>query len=582
MITAELLTHVPLLAGIEESELESVAARMADVPLRTGDWLIQEGEVAAFFIVLSGSLAVTKRVGGHELELTTYGPGDYAGEVPLLLGAPALASLRAREPTRVARLQDQDFRELFVACPELNAKILGTMATRIQRLQAATARLPEEVVTLIGHRFDLACHRLRDFLARNHVGHRFADLRDPLARTWVPHEPRADDAYPLVVFPDRTRLVTPSLRAVADKLGLQTKPADRRYDVAIVGAGPAGLAAAVYGASEGLSTILIEREAPGGQAGTSSRIENYLGFPTGVSGDELGSRALHQAKRFGAEILVARNVVGIDAPHDDDRRAVLLDGGTRVDARSVIIATGVTWRQLDAPGADRFVGRGLYYGAARTEAPATRGADIFLIGGGNSAGQAAMFLCGYARSVTLLVRGPSLAASMSHYLIQQLGTQPNVRLECYCRVAGFEGGDHLEAILIEDRRSGARRRVATNAVFVFIGADAVTDWLPPTVIVDARGYVCTGRDVMDLVAARHATWPLERDPYLLETSAPGVFAAGDVRHGSIKRVAAGVGEGSMAIAFVHQFLAELAARAPAQDAVAEPGRGTAVTAPSAR
>jgi len=586
LITADLLKQVPLLAGIEVSELESLAARMADVPLRTGDWLIQEGEVAAFFIVLSGSLAVSKMVGGHERELTTYGRGEYVGEVPLLLGAPALASLRAREPTRVARLQDHDFRELFVACPELNAQILDTMTTRLRRLQVVTAMVPDPGVTLIGHRLDLACLRFRDFLSRNHVGHRFADLRDPAARTWVPDEPRPDDQYPLLVFPDGTRLVTPSLRAVAEKVGLQTEPADKRYDVAIVGAGPAGLAAAVYGASEGLATILIEREAPGGQASTSSRIENYLGFPTGVSGDELGSRALHQVKRFGAELLVARHVVGIDTGNGDDRRAVLLDGGGRVEARSVIIATGVAWRQLDAPGADRFVGRGIYYGAARTEAPSTRGGDIFLIGGGNSAGQAAMFLCGFARTVTLLVRGPSLAASMSHYLIQQLATQPNIRIECLCRVAGFEGDDHLEAILIDDRRTGARRRAETEAVFVFIGADAETDWLPPTVIRDARGYVCTGRDVMDLVAARHATWSMARDPYLLETSAPGVFAAGDVRHGSIKRVAAGVGEGSMAIAFVHQYLAEVTAQSesqpPAQDATAPQRLAAAVTAASAR
>jgi thioredoxin reductase (NADPH) len=556
VITPDLLTRIPLFAGIDEAELEDVAARAADVPLRTGDWLIQEGETPSFFMVLSGKLAVTKQVAGHERELTTYSAGDFAGEVPLLLGSPAIASLRAVEPTRVARLAAHDFHELFGACPELNAKILSAMTTRLGRLQNLATSTPRETLTLVGHQFDLACHALRDFLARNHVPFRFVDFRAAGAQEGRV-APRPGEAFPQLEFPDGSRLVTPTLRTVADKLGLQTSPANGGYDVAIVGAGPAGLAAAVYGASEGLRTVLIEREAPGGQAGTSSRIENYLGFPTGIAGEDLGSRALQQAKRFGAEIVVTRDVCSLDT--GKGRHAVILDGGERVETRAVVIATGVAWRQLDAPGAERFIGRGLYYGASRAEAPATRGRDIYLIGGGNSAGQAAMFFAGYARSVTLVVRSDSLTASMSHYLIQQLGTQANVRLETHAQVVGIDGDVHVEAIEIEDRRTGARRRAATDAVFVFIGADAETDWLPERVIRDDRGYVCTGRDVMDLLALRVGLWPLGRDPYLLETSVPGVFAAGDVRHGSIKRVAAGVGEGSMAIAFVHPFLAEDAA-----------------------
>jgi len=311
----------------------------------------------------------------------------------------------------------------------------------------------------------------------------------------------------------------------------------------------------VYGASEGLQTVLIEREAPGGQAATSSRIENYLGFPTGVSGDELGTRAHQQAKRFGAEILVARHVLGIDANPSRSTRTILLDDGERVDTKAIIVATGVAWRELDVPGADALVGRGVYYGAARTEALATRGLDIFLIGGGNSAGQAAMFFADYARSVTILVRGESLASSMSHYLIEQLGTKPNVTVRTRTQVVGLEGSDHLEAIQLEDRATGKRTKQAADALFVFIGADTQTTWLPPAIIRDTRDYVCTGRDVMDLVSSAQGAWPLTRDPYLLETSIPGIFAVGDVRHGSIKRVASGVGEGSMAIAFVHQYLA---------------------------
>jgi thioredoxin reductase (NADPH) len=275
-----------------------------------------------------------------------------------------------------------------------------------------------------------------------------------------------------------------------------------------------------------------------------------------VSGDDLGSRALQQAKRFGVEILVGRCAESIETRCGGQAYAVRLEGGDELRTRAIVIASGVSWRQIDIAGADKLVGRGLYYGAARTEGPSTAGQDIFLIGGGNSAGQAAMFFADYARSVTLLVRGPSLAATMSHYLIEQLGTKPNIRIETGCQLAALEGEDHLESIVIEKRATGERRREAAEAVFAFIGADAETDWLRRDIITDERGYICTGRDVMDLMASGAERWPLKRDPYLLETSVPGVFAVGDVRHGSIKRVASGVGEGSMAIAFVHQYFAE--------------------------
>ena len=556
MITADLLRKIPLLENVPDKELGVIAGRAADMQLRTGDWLIQEGEVAAFFIVLSGELSVLKVIGGIERIINTYHTGDYAGEVPLLLGSPAIASLRANEPSRVCRLEDADFRELIATCANLNGQILRTMASRVSLLQQITADRPVATVTLIGHRFDLACHALRDFLARNRVAYRWHDLRDPATRIGMPAKPGPDEKFPVVVLADGTRLVTPTFRELAQSVGLQTTASSADYDVAIIGAGPAGLAAAVYGASEGLRTILIEREAPGGQAGTSSRIENYLGFPTGVSGDELGSRALQQAKRFGVEIVVAREVLGIDLTAAKPDATVVLDGNERVTAKTIIIANGVAWRKLEIPGADTLVGRGVYYGAARTEALGTIGRDIFLIGGGNSAGQAALYFSDYARSVTILIRGPSLTASMSHYLIERLATKANVRVEARCHVVGLEGEDRLEAIVIEDRRTGTRRREVTDALFVFIGADAQTEWLPAAVLCDSNGFVCTGRDVMDLVAAHEREWPLARDPYLLETSVPGIFAAGDARHGSIKRVASGVGEGSMAIAFVHQFLAE--------------------------
>ena len=572
MITPDLLKDVPLFAEVPQAELSTIAARAADIDLREGEWLIHEGEAAAFFILLSGRLAISKSYGGTERVINEYDAGTFFGEVPLLLGSPAIASLRAIKASRVFRLDERDFRELIVACPKLNAELLRMMATRVGLLQQAALETPVATVTIIGHRFDLACHDLRDFLARNRVLFRWHDPRDPEARVGMAEVPQADEAYPVVVLADGSRLITPTFRELAERLGLNTVPAQPSYDVTIIGAGPAGLAAAVYGASEGLCTLLIEREAPGGQAGTSSRIENYLGFPTGISGDDLGTRALQQATRFGVEIVVARDVIGIEADSNGNAVGVLLDGGDRVETRSIVIATGVAWRELEIVGADSLVGRGIYYGAARTEALNTRGRDIFLIGGGNSAGQAAMFFASYARTVTILVRGPSLVATMSHYLIAQLASKANVKIEVLSQVVGVEGSDHLEAIVIEDRRSGERRRQPTDALFVFIGADAKTSWLPPALICDERGYVCTGRDVTDLVAQHNGSWPLERDPYLLETSIPGVFAVGDVRHGSIKRVASGVGEGSMAIAFIHQYFSERQAAAEKIDSRSKDAR----------
>jgi thioredoxin reductase (NADPH) len=323
----------------------------------------------------------------------------------------------------------------------------------------------------------------------------------------------------------------------------------------IVGAGPAGLAAAVYGASEGLRTIVVEREAPGGQAGTSSRIENYLGFPSGVSGDELAMRALQQARRLGAEILVTRTIVRIDAAS----REVHLDGGDVIRARTVILACGVAWRHLSMEGFEALVGKGVWYGAARSEASNSHGLDVHIVGAGNSAGQAALFFSTHARSVTILCRGDRLEKSMSRYLVEQLATRPNIHTRFGAEVDAVHGDVSLEAIDVRDAATGATDRVESGGLFIFIGADAQTEWLPAEIAVDRRGYVLTGPDMR---AA--APWPLERDPYLLETSVPGVFACGDVRLGPVKRVAAAVGEGSMAIAFVHQYLREVGAeRTPA-------------------
>jgi thioredoxin reductase (NADPH) len=342
--------------------------------------------------------------------------------------------------------------------------------------------------------------------------------------------------------------VRPETRELARRLGLTTVPERATYDAVIVGGGPAGLAAAVYGSSEGLATLMVEREAPGGQAGTSSRIENYLGFPSGISGDELAGRALQQAQRLGAEILVTRSVTSIDPR----TREIELDGGEVVCARAIILAMGVAWRRLDIPDFERLAGRGIYYGAARSEAASVSGKDVYLIGAGNSAGQAAMNFANYARNVTLILRSDTLAKSMSRYLIEQLETKTNVHVRPHSEVTAVHGDEHLDGIDITDRATGQIERCAAAGLFVFIGADAATAWLPPEIVRDPLGYILTGSDV-----SATGAWPETREPFLLETSVPGIFACGDVRYRSVKRVASGVGEGSMTVAFIHQYLATL-------------------------
>ncbi len=323
-------------------------------------------------------------------------------------------------------------------------------------------------------------------------------------------------------------------------------PAAVDYDVVILGGGPAGLTAAVNAAAEGLRTVVIEQLAPGGQAGTSTRIENYTGFPYGISGDDLASRALVQATRLGAEIVVTRTACGIDA----DTRRVELDGGDTLDARALIVATGVAWRTLEVPGAERFLGNGLYYGAAHSDAPLAQGQDIVIVGAGNSAGQAALFFSRHARSVTMLLRGPSLAARMSSYLIEQIEATAAIHVQPNCRITALAGDTSLHAIEVLDSAGGAGTLRQCPAVFVMIGADAVTGWLPGRIVRDGHGFILTGADAADAPA-----WEQPRRPFALETSVPGIFAIGDVRSGSVKRVAAGVGEGGMSIAFTHQYLA---------------------------
>jgi thioredoxin reductase (NADPH) len=411
---------------------------------------------------------------------------------------------------------------------------------------AAKAERPRAIV--IGHRSDASCAELRRFLDRNQITSRWLQPDVPEeAEEWWGALPAEGD-YPALRVVDGKTVVRPQPRRVAELLGLATEAELAEYDTVIVGAGPAGLGAAVYGASEGLHTIAVEREAPGGQAGTSSKIENYLGFPSGVSGAVLAKNALNQAHRLGAEILVTRAVTRIDAAS----RHVHLDGGDVLRARTIILACGVAWRQLGIDGCDRLVGKGIFYGAARSDAANTHGLDVHIVGAGNSAGQAAIDFATHARSVTILCRSDGLEKSMSRYLVDQVAARANIRVRSRAEVAGAHGDVSLEAIDVRSSETGDTERLDSGALYIFIGADAETAWLPPEIAVNERGYVLTGPDVRD--AGR---WELERDPYLLETSVPGIFAAGDVRFGPVKRCAAAVGEGGMAIAFVHQYLREL-------------------------
>ena len=407
-------------------------------------------------------------------------------------------------------------------------------------------------IRVVGHRWSRESHEARDFLARNGVPYRWLDVeRDDEGRRLLAAADGDAPALPLVLFPDGGVLHGPSVPDLAERAGVRRRAELEFYDLVIVGGGPAGLAAAVYGASEGLRTALIEREAPGGQAGQSSRIENYLGFPTGLSGSDLARRATTQASRFGAELLTVQEVTAID-----DRgpaRIVELAGHEQLGAKAIIIATGVDYRRLDAPGIAELSGRGVYYGGSRSEGISCRDEHVVVVGGANSAGQAAIFFAGYARRVTILYRGSSLAKSMSRYLIDTIEATPNIDVRLHGEVVAAHGGESLERITVRDAVTGAEDDVGLAAMFVFIGARPQTDWLPAGIARDPRGFVLAGAEVLrEDVRPR---WRLDRDPYLLETSMSGVFVAGDVRSESMKRVASAVGEGSMAVHFVHEYLA---------------------------
>jgi thioredoxin reductase (NADPH) len=413
-------------------------------------------------------------------------------------------------------------------------------------------------IRVLGTRWSPRSYELRDFLARNRVPYQWIDVEgsanDPETKRLVEAlGPEAAD-LPVVLFPDGTKLLESVPADVAQKVGLRTRAQTDFYDLAIVGGGPAGLAAAVYGASEGLHTVMIEREAPGGQAGMSSRIENYLGFPAGLSGSDLARRAVVQAQRFGVEILSPQEAVAVRT--EGSYRILKLADENDISCHALMIATGVQWRRLDVPGVDRLQGAGIYYGGGATEALSCKGELVYVVGGANSAGQAAMNFARYADRVVILVRGASLSSTMSQYLIDQVKETPNIQLWAHASVVEAHGESHLEEISVLCSDTDKVERVPASAMFIFIGASPRTDWLAGVVERDERGFILTGPDLIR--DGQHPKgWGLERDPFLLETNVPGIFAVGDVRHGSVKRVASGVGEGSVAVQFIHQYLSKV-------------------------
>jgi len=534
MITSAELEKIPLFADVDEQERRRLARRAADIHLEPGEWLVREGEEPRFFVVLEGELEAVKDIVGQRRLLGKSGAGEFSGETPIFMGTASIVSVRAVTKCRVARFERQQLQELVRDSPSAGEIIFSTMTSRFSQAQQLARETPSARVHISGSKYDQNCRAIRAFLSANRIQYDYE---------WPTEEENGT-----TVSVEGGPVENPTVRRVAEALGFHTVPKYARYDVIIAGAGPAGMAAAVYSASEGLKVLLVERFAAGGQAVTSSRIENYLGFPAGISGDELTERALKQVKQFGVEMLFKRNIEEVQAL--DDGHCVTLDGGDRISASVLLLTTGVSWHRLEFEGHDDLLGRGIVYGASRFDGIAVTGRRIFIIGGGNSAGQAAVFYSGYAAEVIMLVRGAGLAQTMSQYLIQQIHDKANIRVEPYTEVTAVHGEDHLEQITTLSREPGEPETSyvrEAKALFIMTGAVAKTQWLPASLERDDNGYICTGRDIN--------SWSLDREPFALETSIPGIFCAGDVRHGSVKRVASSVGEGSMSIAFIHEYLA---------------------------
>jgi len=519
--------------------------------MQSGEVLVEQGDrEVPFFVVVSGEVEVVRPSGAAETLITVHGPGQFSGEVSMLSGRPAIFRGRAAKPGELIELDRQHMMALVQTDAELSDILMRAFLLR--RVELVAAGVGD--VVLIGSTHSAGTLRIREFLMRNGHPHSYIDLeRDPDIQNLLDGFHTTASEIPVVICRGEIVLRNPTNQQVADCLGFnETIDQTQMRDLVIIGAGPSGLAAAVYGASEGLDVLMLETTSPGGQAGSSSRIENYLGFPTGISGLELAARAYSQAEKFGAQVFIAR---GTRLACDRRPYVVEVENGARIPTRTIVIATGAEYRRPPFKNLSRFEGAGVYYGATFVESQSCSGEEVIVIGGGNSAGQAAVFLAEMTKRVHMLIRSAGLAESMSRYLIRRIEQTPTIVLHPHTEIVALEGGDHLESVRWLNNQTGQMEEHNIRHVFVMTGAAPNTRWLDGCVALDAKGFIKTGPDLLpeDMSAAR---WPLARPPYLLETSLPGVFAVGDVRGGSIKRVASAVGEGSIAISFVHQVLQE--------------------------
>ena len=535
----------PILSEEQMAQL----GRYAGAPpkkFRPGEALFRAGDRdSKFFVVKSGKIEIVDVTGDQPKTIRVIGPGEFTGDVGHLTGNPKVVSAIAQSNCEAYEISEETLRQILNQDPGLSDIILQAFIGRRQLMRESGEFTGLRV---IGSRYSQDTFRIRDFLAKNRVLFTWLDLEgDPLVAKTLEQFGVSEADTPIVACAHCLLLRNPSNRELAEAIGIRRPVEHTVYDLAVVGSGPAGLAAAVYGASEGLNTIVLEHTAPGGQAGSSMRIENYLGFPTGITGSELADRAVLQADKFGAHISIPTPVTKLT--FDKAYSVLELEDGETVAAKCLLIATGAEYRRLEVERCSQFEGRGVYYAATPNEVEMCRGSDVVLVGGGNSSGQAAVYLSQNARKVFLLIRGDDLCKSMSSYLAHRIMNTPNIEILRCTEVTRMHGDGYLSSIEIMDKRAGENRTIKTGALFSFIGATPRTDWLPAEIEKDEKNFVRTG---IDLVDSPH--WTLKRQPFLLETSRPGVFAAGDVRSGSVKRVASAVGEGSMSVQFVHEFL----------------------------
>jgi thioredoxin reductase (NADPH) len=542
----------PVLTSAQIERLRAVSTVRAVQP---GEVLFRPGDIAVpFFVVLSGKMEIVQPGLAGERLITTHSPGEFSGEVSMISGQRCLVLARVTEAGELLQMNVNALRAFIGRDAEMSEILMRAFILR--RLALITKNFGN--VILMGSRHSADTLRLREFLGRNGYPYTYVDLdTDQTSQELLDRFEVKLEEIPVVICDGRTVLRNPSTPELAQCLGMNTEmDSSQVRDVIIIGAGPAGLGAAVYAASEGLDCLLVETEAPGGQAGSSSKIENYLGFPTGISGQELATRAIHQAQKFGARMMVAHSIVKLECARRPYK--LVLDDGTQLLSRAIIIATGAQYSKPPIANLRRYEGQGVYYGATYMESQLCEAEDVIVIGGGNSAGQAAVFLSQTAKKVYMLVRSGGLAETMSRYLIQRITENPAIEVRYRTEIAGLEGDTHLERVTWVDKTTGETSTQAIRHVFIMAGAAPRTDWLRGCLALDDKGFVLTGRDLDTALASHESiTWPLARSPQMLETSLPGVFAVGDVRAGNVKRVASAVGEGAISVHLVHRTLAEL-------------------------